>query len=95
MLFILMATTALFLLLVAAVIGLSALTGSLIASVLILGGLFALMALILYLGVLRDAFARVQSQVDTIYQVASSVRSGYEWACDKALRWIDLLERRL
>lgn len=94
-LFILMAMTALFLLLVAAVIGLSALTGSIVASVLIFGGIFGLMALIIYFCVLRDAFDRIQAQVDTVYNVANTVRSGYEWVCDKALLWIDLIEKRL
>lgn len=94
-LFILMAMTALFLLLVAAVIGLSALTGSIIASVLILGGLFGLMSLVIYFCVLRDAFDRIQSQVETVYNVANSVRAGYEWCCDRALHWLDLIEKRL
>lgn len=92
--FLLTALTAALLLLTAGVIGLSKLLGSFIVAALILGGLFALIALLLYIFSIRPAVARVRAQVDTVYDVAQTVKTGYEWLTEKystALQLYDML----
>lgn len=94
LMFALMALTAMFMLLTAAVVGLSVLTGSIIVSSLIIGGVFAMIALMIYLLVLRDAFEKLHTQIDTIYDVARSARTGYEWVSEKLALWLRLKEIR-
>ena len=84
--FLLFGTTvaiALLLLLTALVVWLSELTGSFIASALILGGFFAVVAALIYLVSIREAVERIRTRAETVYEVARIARSGYEWVTDK------------
>ena len=75
--------TALVMLLWALVIWLAQLTGSMIWATLILGGVFALIALIVYLVSVRPAVQYISDQLDNIAEMAQIVRSGYNWITDK------------
>lgn len=84
--FLLFGTTvaiALLLLLTALVVWLSELTGSFIASALILGGFFAVVAALIYLVSIREAVERIRARAETVYEVARIARSGYEWITEK------------
>lgn len=81
--FALTAIIAIMLIITAVVIWLSELTGSFILSALIVGGFFAVIALVVYLATIRDAVARMQEQIDTIYDVARTAKAGYEWVAGK------------
>lgn len=84
--FLLFGTTvaiALLLLLTALVVWLSELTGSFIASALILGGFFAVVATLIYLLSIREAVERIRTRAETVYEVARIARSGYEWVTGK------------
>ena len=61
------AAIAVLLLLTALVVWLSSVTGSFIVSALILGGLFALLAFVIYLLTIRDAVDHIRSQAETVY----------------------------
>ena len=61
---------AILLLLTALVIWLSSVTGSFIASALIAGGFFAVLALLVYLFAIRDAVEQIRRQAETVYEVA-------------------------
>ena len=67
----------------ALVIWLAQLTGSMIWATLILGGVFALIALIVYLVSVRPAVQYISDQLDNIAEMAQIVRSGYNWITDK------------
>lgn len=86
------ASMAMLLLLTAAVIGLTDLTGSFVASALILGGFFALIAIIIYLSAIRDALERLRTRAETVYHVAHLVQTGYEWVAGKVLFFCRLCE---
>ena len=58
-------------------------TGSMIWATLILGGVFALIALIVYLVSVRPAVQYISDQLDNIAEMAQIVRSGYNWITDK------------
>ena len=73
------AAIAVLLLLTALVVWLSSVTGSFIVSALILGGLFALLAFVIYLLAIRDAVDHIRSQAETVYEVARAAQTGYEW----------------
>ena len=62
---------------------LSELTGSFIASALILGGFFAVVAALIYLVSIREAVERIRARAETVYEVARIARSGYEWVTEK------------
>ena len=62
---------------------LAQLTGSMIWATLILGGVFALIALIVYLVSVRPAVQYISDQLDNIAEMAQIVRSGYNWITDK------------
>lgn len=84
--FLLFGTTvaiALLLLLTALVVWLSELVGSFIASALILGGFFAVVAALIYLVSIREAVERIRARAETVYEVARIARSGYEWVTEK------------
>ncbi len=74
---------AILLLLAALVVWLSELTGSFIASALILGGFFAVLAMLIYLLAIREAVERIRTRAETVYEVARMARSGYEWVLEK------------
>ena len=77
------AAIAVLLLLTALVVWLSSVTGSFIVSALILGGLFALLAFVIYLLAIRDAVDHIRSQAETVYEVARAAQTGYEWLTEK------------
>lgn len=84
------------LLLAALVVWLSQLTGSFIAAALILGGLFAVVAMLIYLLVIREAVECIRLRAETVYEVARIARSGYEWITGKCaflLQLHDLLRK--
>ena len=47
------------------------------------GGVFALIALIVYLVSVRPAVQYISDQLDNIAEMAQIVRSGYNWITDK------------
>ena len=80
------------LLLTALVVWLSSVTGSFIVSALILGGLFALLAFVIYLLAIRDAVDHIRSQAETVYEVARAAQTGYEWLTEKVTLFLRLRE---
>lgn len=83
---------AIVLLVTALVVWMSYMTGSLIASALIVGGFFALLSYVIYLLAIRDALERFNTQIATIYEVARVVQTGYEWVTEKILLFMNLRE---
>ncbi len=75
---------AILLLLAALVVWLSEITGSFIASTLILGGFFAVLAALIYLLAIRESVERIRARAETVYEVARIARTGYEWIASKA-----------
>ena len=86
------AAIAVLLLLTALVVWLSSVTGSFIVSALILGGLFALLAFVIYLLAIRDAVDHIRSQAETVYEVARAAQTGYEWLTEKVTLVLRLRE---
>ena len=86
------AAIAVLLLLTALVVWLSSVTGSFIVSALILGGLFALLAFVIYLLTIRDAVDHIRSQAETVYEVARAAQTGYEWLTEKVTLCLRLRE---
>ena len=87
---------AILLLITALCVWLTAVTGSMIASALIVGGFFALAAAGIYLLAIRETLERLRTQAETVYEVARAARSGYEWVLGKvgaALRLYGELQR--
>lgn len=74
---------AILLLLAALVVWLSEMTGSFIASALILGGFFAVLATLIYLLAIRETVERIRSRAETVYEVARIARTGYQWITEK------------
>ncbi len=87
LLFVTAAGIAVLLLLVSAVVWLSALLDSFIFSTLILGGVFTLVATAIYFLSMRKSLAHIREQAETIYEVARLAKNAYEWLAEK-LRWI-------
>ena len=83
---------AILLLLPALVIWLSSVTGSFIASALIAGGFFAVLALLVYLFAIRDAVEQIRRQAETVYEVAHAAQTGYEWLAGKVSLFLKLRE---
>ena len=79
-------------LLTALVIWLSSVTGSFIASALIAGGFFAVLALLVYLFAIRDAVEQIRRQAETVYEVAHAAQTGYEWLAGKVSLFLKLRE---
>lgn len=86
------AIIALLLLLTAVVVWLSELTGSFIFSALIVGGFFAMVSMMIYLLSVRDAMEEIRDEIDTIYEVARTVKTGYEWVTEKVVLFLKLRE---
>lgn len=84
-LFALTALTSIFMILTATLVWLSELTGSMIASAMIAGIFFAILASVIYLISLRPAFERLRDRMETVYDVARLAKEGYEWATGKLL----------
>lgn len=81
---------AILLLLTAVVVWLSEVTGSFIASALIVGGFFAVLAVVIYLLSIRDAVDRIREEIETVYEVAHMAKTGYEWVMDKVRLFLTL-----
>ena len=64
----------------------------LLLSALILGGLFALLAFVIYLLAIRDAVDHIRSQAETVYEVARAAQTGYEWLTEKVTLFLRLRE---
>ena len=77
------AMIAVFLLLTALVVWLAYLMGSFVASLLVTGGFFTLLALAIYFLSVRTAMNHIRDQSDTVYQVAHAAKMGYEWVADR------------
>ena len=58
----------------------------------ILGGLFALLAFVIYLLAIRDAVDHIRSQAETVYEVARAAQTGYEWLTEKVTLFLRLRE---
>ena len=86
------AAIAVLLLLTALVVWLSSVTGSFIVSALILGGLFALLAFVIYLLAIRDAVDHIRSQAETVYEVARAAQTGYDWLTETVTLFLRLRE---
>ena len=65
------------------VMWLASLTGSVAVTALITGGFFAVLAAVVYLLSVRSAVKYVRDRIDTVYEVASRVKEGYDWLSDK------------
>ena len=65
------------------VMWLASLTGSVAVAALITGGFFAVLATVVYLLSVRSAVKYVRDRIDTVYEVASRVKEGYDWLSDK------------
>ena len=65
------------------VMWLASLTGSVAVAALITGGFFAVLAAVVYLLSVRSAVKYVRDRIDTVYEVASRVKEGYDWLADK------------
>ncbi len=81
--FVLIAATGVGLLIMSLVVWLSALTGSMIAALLIVSGICFLLAGTIYFLTLRETLSRIQHQIDTVYEVARAAHAAYEWLTDK------------
>lgn len=92
--FVLVAATAVVLLITTLVAWMAELTGSMIAARLIVSGFCFLLAAAIYLFALRAPFARLQDQIETVYGVARAAREGYEWITEKALMLLKMLKLR-
>ena len=60
-----------------------ALTGSVAVAALITGGFFAVIAAVVYLLAVRSALNYVRDRIETVYEVASRIKEGYDWLSDK------------
>ena len=65
------------------VMWLASLTGSVAVAALITGSFFAVLAAVVYLLSVRSAVKYVRDRIDTVYEVASRVKEGYDWLSDK------------
>lgn len=81
--FILAAATGVMLLITALVVWFAKLTGSMIAATLIVGGICFLLALGLYLFGIRKPIKRIEDRINTVYEVAHSVREAYQWVQER------------
>lgn len=78
---------------------LSDLIGSLIAALLILGFISGLIALILYISTLKPYINTLRAEFRTIYEVATFARNGSKWVMDWGTKFIqglysDLFNKR-
>ena len=64
------------------VMWLASLTGSVAVAALITGGFFAVIAAVVYLLAVRSALNYVRDRIETVYEVASRIKEGYDWLSD-------------
>lgn len=83
LLFCVAAMLAVVLLIAALVIGVSQWLGSFVWSTLLLGGLFLLVAVTLWLLAIRGPIRQVKARIDTVYDVARLLKRGYDWIAAK------------
>ncbi len=88
--FLMMVTTGAVLLLVALVIWVAELLGSLMLATLVVGGVSMLAAALIYVAALRRGLRTLRERVETVYDVAQSLREAYRWVIDK-FHWLLLL----
>lgn len=88
------ALIAIYLLLTALVVWLADVTGSLIASTLIVGGFFAVIAAVIYLLSIREAVKHIREQIETVYEVAHAAKEAYQWLSNKFMLFLRLLGLR-
>ena len=65
------------------VMWLASLTGSVAVAALITGGFFAVIAAVVYLLAVRSALNYIRNRIETVYEVASRIKDGYDWLSDK------------
>lgn len=65
------------------VMWLASLTGSVAVAALISGGFFAVIAAVVYLLAVRSALNYIRNRIETVYEVASRIKEGYDWLSDK------------
>ena len=65
------------------VMWLASLTGSVAVAALITGGFFAVIAAVVYLLAVRSALNYIRDRIETVYEVASRIKEGYDWLSDK------------
>ena len=65
------------------VMWLASLTGSVAVAALITGGFFAVIAAVVYLLAVRSALNYIRDRIETVYEVASRIKDGYDWLSDK------------
>lgn len=87
-LFALSAVMALLLLVSAFVVWLSQVMGSLTGALLLVGGIFLLLAVLLYCFSLRDSFRQISSRLETIYEVAHAAQGAYAWLMRTLRQWL-------
>ena len=56
---------------------------SVAVAALITGGFFAVIAAVVYLLAVRSALNYVRDRIETVYEVASRIKEGYDWLSDK------------
>lgn len=81
---------AVIMLLAALVVWLARLLGAAELALIMVGAFFGLLALTLYMTVMRSVVAQVRDRVDTIYEVSRRTKEIYEWLLDK-LRLAEVL----
>lgn len=74
------ATAAIVLFITAAVTWLAGIIGSTTAAAAVTGGFFALLALIVYSVGVRQSIEYLRRRIETVYEVAETVRKGYRYA---------------
>ncbi len=79
LIFVIVTALALIFLLTAAVIWLAHVLGSLSAALLLVGGVLAVISITLYTSTIRWQIKHCKDQIETIYQVATMARNGYQW----------------
>ncbi len=81
---------AVIMLLAALVVWLARVLGAAELALIMVGAFFGLLALTLYMTVMRSVVAQVRDRVDTIYEVSRRTKEIYEWLLDK-LRLAEVL----
>ena len=81
---------AVIMLLAALVVWLAKVLGAAELALIMVGAFFGLLALTLYMTVMRSVVAQVRDRVDTIYEVSRRTKEIYEWLLDK-LRLAEML----
>ena len=86
-LFVLTILPAMGLLLAAFTIWLSYMLDSAIWACVVVGAIFLLIAIILYLVSLRGAVRRMQDRLETIYETSRVVKLGFDWINEKFVKF--------